>query len=362
MEIENFRAATVGLGERSYHILAGEGLLARLGEAANRYVPDATGCVVVTSPDLDQLYGDTALRSLRRLNPARVLLPEGETAKTWGWAGRLVSSLIDHRLDRKGVVVALGGGSVGDVAGFAAAIYLRGVRVIQVPTTLLSQVDSSIGGKTAVNHSLGKNVIGAFHQPSLVVCDTSLLKTLPKGEIRSGLAEVVKYGVINDANLFATVEEKADRLLSADAAELEAVVARCAAIKAGYVELDERDTSGVRATLNYGHTVGHAIETLNRGRIRHGEGVAIGMVSASRVSVEYGLLHVGELERQANLLGKLGLPTRVPTAASSRLIKIMHRDKKAESGTIRLVLPTGIGVPPVTRAVPDAVIERSLEA
>lgn len=361
MNLDEFRATTVRLGARSYPVLVGEGLLGIINETIIQYLPDVTGCVIVTSTVVDQLFGDKVSSSLSRLGAAKVLLPDGEIAKTWGWAGRLIGSFLDIGLDRNGVVVALGGGTIGDLAGFAASVYLRGIRVVQVPTTLLGQVDSSIGGKTAVNHSKGKNLIGAFHQPSLVLCDTTVLRTLPQREIRSGFGEVVKYGVINDSSFFSLVEAKGKRLLSVDATELRTIVTKCASIKALYVEQDERDDSGVRAGLNYGHTVGHAIETTTHGETNHGEAVAVGMMVASRLATELGLLKESEFERQKTLLNELGLQTQPPRVEPSRLIKVMRRDKKAKAGEIRFVLPTGIGKPPVIRSVPEANIKRALE-
>jgi len=359
MSLEAHRAATVRLGERSYPILVAGGLLGRLGEAISEYIPDATGCVLVTSPSVDGLYGAQTTEALTPLNPAKIIVPEGEEAKTWDAAGELVGQLIDHGLDRRGVVVALGGGSVGDSAGFVSSIYMRGIRVVQVPTTLLGQVDSGIGGKTAVNHPQGKNLIGSFHQPSLVACDTGLLATLPKRELRSGLAEVVKYGVIADSKLFTGLEVESDRLLSADAESLRWVVTRCVAAKARYVEADERDVNGTRAALNYGHTLGHAVETLSGHEVRHGEGVAIGMIAASRVAAKLNLLRRGDLERQVKLLEALGLPTESPYGVEETL-PLMRRDKKAEGGAIRMVLPTGIGAQPTVRVVTENELREAL--
>ncbi len=359
MSLEAHRAATVRLGERSYPILVGGGLLGRLGEAVGEYIPDATGCALVTSPSVDGLYGAQAEASLGPLHPAKVIVPEGEGAKTWDAAGELLGTLIEHGLDRRCVVVALGGGSLGDSAGFAASIYMRGVRVVQVPTTLLGQVDSGIGGKTAVNHPAGKNLVGSFHQPSLVACDTGLLATLPKRELRSGLAEVAKYGVVADSKLFTGLEVEAEKLLSGDAETLRWVVMRCAAAKARYVEADERDANGTRAALNYGHTLGHAVETLSGHEVRHGEGVAMGMVAASRVAARLNLLKREDLDRQTALLQALGLPTASPYGVGETL-PLMRRDKKAEGGAIRLVLPTGIGSPPIVRAVTEAELREAL--
>ena len=353
MTLETYKAAQVHLGARSYPVIVGGGLLGRLGEAISEYIPGVTGCIVVTSPSVDALYGGQAIASLEGLSPGKVIVPEGEDAKTWGAAEKLLGGLIGQRLDRRGVVVALGGGSVGDSAGFAASVYMRGVRVVQVPTTLLGQVDSGIGGKTAVNHPSGKNLIGSFHQPSLVVCDTTLLATLPLLELRSGLAEVAKYGVISDAILYKELEVEADGILSGDAERFGWMVDRCVASKARYVETDERDDGGIRAALNYGHTIGHAVETLSSHTVRHGEAVAIGMVAASRVANSLDLLKQTDLARLIILLQRLGLPVEIPYELDE-VIPLMRRDKKAEAGSIRLVLPTGIGSEPIVREVSEA--------
>ncbi len=359
MSLESLRAATVRLGPRSYPILVGGGLLDQLGEAVGDYLPSVTGCVLVTSQPVDYLYGERAMESLALLRPHKVIVPEGEEAKTWGAAGELLGTMISHGLDRRGVVVALGGGSVGDSAGFAASVYMRGIRVVQVPTTFLAQVDSGIGGKTAVNHEAGKNLIGTFHQPSLVACDTGLLATLPPRELRSGLAEVAKYGVVADAKLYGDIELEAEKLLSADENALRWALGRCVAAKARLVEADERDEGGKRAALNYGHTLGHAVETLSGHSLRHGEAVAIGMVAASRIAVEQKLLDETDLERQVRLLERLGLPTSSPYSAEE-VIRLMKRDKKAEGGSIRLVLPRGVGVEPAVCAVSEAEIRGAL--
>ena len=314
---------------------------------------------MVTSPSVDALYGGQAITALRALNPGKVIVPEGEEAKTWGATEELLSGLIEHGLDRRGVVVALGGGSVGDSAGFAASVYMRGIRVVQVPTTLLGQVDSGVGGKTAVNHPSGKNLIGSFHQPSLVACDTALLETLSPRELRSGLAEVAKYGVISDAILYKGLEVEADGLLSGDAERLRWMVGRCVASKARYVEADERDDAGMRVALNYGHTVGHAVETLSGHSIRHGEAVATGMVAASRVAHGLGLLKRADLMRQIDLIERLGLPVEVPYGLDE-ILPLMMRDKKAEAGSIHFVLSTGIGSEPVVRRVSDEELRGAL--
>ena len=354
-------AATVNLSEKSYPIYVAEGLLEKLEEIIDEELDEVTGCVVVTSQVLNVLYGSMVLDALNGLDPKMVIIPDGEKAKSWTQAGKLIGEFISNGLDRKGVVVAFGGGTVGDLAGFAAAIYLRGVRVIQVPTTLLGQTDSSIGGKTAVNHMKGKNLIGAFHQPSIVVSDTSLLHSLPLREIASGLAEVIKYGVIADETLFRFLEEHGGNMLEGKTAELTHAVKRSAEIKAIYVERDEKESSGVRAMLNYGHTAGHAIEKTATQVMRHGEAVAIGMMVAGRIACMLGLFTENELERQGELLTSIGLATRVPRMDVSRVLEVMSRDKKARDGRIQFVLPTGIGSEPVLRVIPEPLIVKALE-
>jgi len=257
-------------------------------------------------------------------------------------------------------VVALGGGAVGDVAGFAASIYLRGVRLVHVPTTLLGMVDSSIGGKTAVNHPGGKNLVGSFHQPGAVVIDPALLETLPVRELRSGLSEVVKYGVVRDAGLFRYVEDNGERLLGLDLEALTHVIKVSASIKAGYVEEDERDYKGVRAALNLGHTLGHAVERL-RPHVRHGEAVSIGMAYASRLAAERGIMSRKDKARLVRALTRLGLPTEVPELPADEIISLMRRDKKATEDGIRFVLPTGIGEEPVYATVEEETIGETLK-
>jgi len=359
MNHTNLEVVTVNLDERIYPILIGNDLLSYLGEAVNEHLLGITECVVVMQPTVRALYGERIMASLDSLNPDEVLMPEGEEAKTWGSVSDLLGALFKLGLDRRGIIVAFGGGSIGDSAGFAASIYMRGVRIVQVPTTLLGQIDSSIGGKTAVNHVTGKNLIGSFHQPSLVACDTDLLASLPKREISSGLAEVMKYGVIADSALFTVLEDEVERLLSADSEAMRLVVTLCVSAKVKKVEVDERDDRGVRVSLNYGHTVGHAIETLSSHEIRHGEAVAIGMMAASRVALSFGLLTQSELKRQRELLTTLGLPTESPFDASE-ILPLIKWDKKSERGSIRLILPTGIGSTPVLRSVSEDDIRSAL--
>ena len=352
---------TVNLGERSHKIIIEEGVLGRLGDIIRENIDNITGCIVVTNSTIDNLYGACVQDSLERYSPQKVIVQEGEDAKTWVQAGLLIGSILKKGLDRRGLIVALGGGSVGDLAGFVASIYLRGVRIVQVPTTILGMLDSSIGGKTAVNHDDGKNLVGSFYQPSLVVSDPSVLRSLPKRETSSGLSEAVKYGVIADESLFKLLESKQNKLLNIDTYELSKVISICASIKAGYVEADERDDKGIRNALNYGHTVGHAIETVTGHQINHGEAVAIGMVAESQVAMSQGLLTKNDYERQLSLLTGLGLNIKLHSVNLCQVIEYMRRDKKAISGKIRLVLPTGIGSKPILRMVPEKEILKTLE-
>ena len=362
MSLAEYAAAEIRLGDRGYQIYVGAGLSGRLGEILAASKPEATGCVVVTSEPIGRLYGEAVAAGLGGLKPRTLVVPDGEEAKEWENAGTLLGSFLDAGLDRNGVVVALGGGAVGDLAGFAASIYMRGVAVVQVPTTLLGMVDSGIGGKTAVNHVKGKNMIGSFHQPVAVVADPLLLRSLPLREVVSGLGEVVKYGVIADEALFRYVEENTERLLGHDQECMSHVIGRCASIKTRYVEEDERDDKGVRAALNYGHTLGHAAERLASSGLRHGEAVSIGMVYAADLAVRLGLMDQGEAQGQRRVLDGLGLPTKLPSLKADELIRYMRRDKKAEEGRIRMILPTGIGSQPTLRTVEESRLMAALEA
>ena len=362
MSLTEYAAAEIRLGDRGYQIYVGAGLSGRLGEILTASKPEATGCVVVTSEPIDRLYGEAVAASLGGLNPRTLVVPDGEEAKEWENAGTLLGRFLDAGLDRNGVVVALGGGAVGDLAGFAASIYMRGVAVVQVPTTLLGMVDSGIGGKTAVNHVKGKNMIGSFHQPVAVVADPLLLSSLPIREVRSGLAEVVKYGVIADETLFRYVEENTKRLLGLDQECMSHVIGRCASIKTRYVEEDERDDKGVRAALNYGHTLGHAAERLAIPELRHGEAVSIGMVYAAELAIGMGLMDPEEAQAQRRVLEGIGLPTKLPALEADELIRYMRRDKKSEEGRIRMILPTGIGSPPTLRTVEESKLMEAIEA
>ena len=344
---------TVALGARSYSIVVGSGLVDGLGQ----HLPEGTKALV-TTPIINNLYGERVAEAIGEHK--LVLVPDGEEAKQWTVLEKLLGDLLDAGLDRNSTIIALGGGSVGDLAGFAASIYMRGINIVQTPTTLLAMVDSSIGGKTAVNHPRGKNLVGSFHQPCLVLIDPVFLETLPIREIRSGMAEIIKYGVISDPALYTKLESTSlENLTPRDMAE---IIASCAETKARYVERDEEDRLGIRAALNFGHTVGHAVEKLTDHAVSHGEGVAMGMVAASWIALEHGLIELSDYQRLVRLLEDTGLPTQIPTLDIPEMLKVMHRDKKAVNGDIKFILPTGIGEKPLLRQVREETITRALEA
>jgi 3-dehydroquinate synthase len=299
---------------------------------------------MVTNPVVNRLYGSTAMASLRRagFTVTTIEVPAGERAKSLRQVASLYRAFLHHRMDRRSAVLALGGGVIGDLVGYAAATYLRGLPLIQVPTTLLAQVDSSVGGKVAVNLPEGKNLVGAFYQPSLVVSDTQTLKSLPLRELRAGLAEVVKHGMIADPELFAYLETHVDPILRAEDGPIAFIVARSCAIKAKVVEQDERE-EGIRAILNFGHTVGHALEAYaGYRRLLHGEAVAIGMVIATMLSAKRGLCEKEDLHRLRSLLERIGLPT-TSSANVASLLKTINYDKKVKNQMIHFVLTKGIG-------------------
>ena len=353
----------VELGERSYPILVGDGILSRLGDQV-RSVHIPCRCVTVMDENVGPLYGRQVNESLAQagFQPHEVALPAGEEHKTLQTLERLCSGYVEACLDRGSIAVALGGGVVGDVTGFAAAAYMRGIPYVQVPTTLLAQVDSSVGGKTGVNLPEGKNLVGAFHQPVLVHIDVSTLESLPPRELKAGMVEVIKYGVIRDAELFEWLEGNLDGLLALDRQRLVKAVRRCCQIKADVVAEDERE-AGLRAILNYGHTVGHAVENLTGyGELRHGEAVSMGMAAAATLSCGLGKLQPAEAERQNRLLARLGTPTRLPPLKAAAVIDQMQRDKKAAGGVSRFVLARCIGNVEVCSGVPAVSVREALLA
>lgn len=354
------RVARVDLGERSYDIHVGPGVLARLG-ALCAEARLGRSCLVVSDTNVGPLYGAACAAALEGAGIAvrRLDVPAGESSKDWNMLPGLFSAAIEAGLDRSSFVVALGGGVVGDLAGFMAASYLRGIRSVQVPTSLLAMVDSSVGGKTGVNLAEGKNLVGAFHQPSLVVADLKALRTLPTRDFAAGLAEVVKYGVIRDAALFELVEGRAGDFAGLPGDLLETVVARCCEIKADIVGLDERE-SGLRAILNYGHTLGHALEkTAGYGGWLHGEAVAVGMAYAARLSARLAGLAEAEAGRLTRLLRTLGLPVAAPSAAWPDLRAAMSVDKKTTGGVPRFVLARRLGWAEPGFVVPEPALEEA---
>lgn len=341
------------LGERSYDVLIAEGELERLGSHLLE-IPIKGRVAVLTNPRIDRLYGERVMTGLQTagFNPLMIHVPAGERYKTPRQIGKIYDQLISNRFERSDTLIALGGGVIGDMCGFAAAIYLRGIAYIQCPTTVVAQVDASIGGKTGVDHPEGKNLIGAFHQPKLVCSDPSVLKTLSKREYRAGLAEVVKYGVIADASFFAFLEANAEKICALEPEALLHCIDRSSTLKLEIVQSDEQE-SGRRKILNYGHTFGHAIETLTGySQYRHGEGVAIGMVLASRMAERLGLLDPVAVKRQIALLKAFGLPTDLPKLPPEDILRVMASDKKVVGGEIYFILPERIGsvrIMPVSR-------------
>ncbi len=352
----------ITLGSRSYDIDIGHGLLAGYAGAVQ-----GTAALIVTNETVGPLYAETLSTALAPHYPHvhTVTLPDGEQHKNWQTLNLIFDALLTHGCDRKVVLYALGGGVIGDMTGFAAACYMRGVAFVQVPTTLLAQVDSSVGGKTGINHPLGKNMVGAFHQPQLVICDLSTLDTLPARELAAGLGEVIKYGPIADMALFDWLEHNMDALLARERHALAHAVQRSCEIKAHVVAADERE-AGLRAVLNFGHTFGHAIEAgMGYGTWLHGEGVAAGMVMAADLSRRLGLVDAAFVQRLRTLIERAGLPVQGPVLDThdnaGRYLELMRVDKKAEGGEIRFVLIEQPGRA-VVRAAPDAVVREVIDA
>jgi len=354
------RQLGVSLGERSYPILIGAGLVAGHPElarlAAGRQV------AIVTNDTVGDLYEAPLAAALHGAAVRiTVRLPDGEAFKTWESLNRIFDALLEHRFDRHCLLVALGGGVIGDMTGFAAAVYQRGVDFVQVPTTLLAQVDSSVGGKTAINHPLGKNMIGAFHQPRLVLADVDTLRTLPARELSAGLAEMIKHGAIADPDYLARLEADLPALLACDADALTQAILRSCEIKAAVVAADEREAD-VRATLNFGHTFGHAIEAgMGYGQWLHGEAVGAGMVMAAELSQRLGYIDAGVVARLRRTIGAAKLPVCGPAWPAERYIELMSVDKKATQGTPKFVVLRKLGQAAVQR-VPDDALRAALAA
>jgi 3-dehydroquinate synthase len=351
----------VELGERSYPIHIGPGLIDR----AEVYASHVRGrlAAVVTNETVAPLYASRVEAALQRAGAKtlRIVLPDGEAFKTWETLDSIFAQLLRAEADRRTILVALGGGVVGDMAGFAAATYQRGIAYLQVPTTLLAQVDSSVGGKTAINHPLGKNMVGAFHQPGAVIADTSTLSTLPSREYAAGLAEVVKYGAIFDLGFLRWMEDNAADLEHRQADTLIHAIRRSCEIKAAIVAEDERE-AGSRALLNFGHTFGHAIESASGyGNVLHGEAVAMGMALAARFSARAGRAPAADAERLIALLERFHLPVRAPKLPREKWREFMGRDKKNEAGRITLILLDALGRAAVVKDAPPAELDAFLE-
>ena len=351
----------VDLGERSYPISIGADLIGR----TDLFAPHIAGAsiTIVTNETVEPLYGDALRAALAPLGKqvSTVVLPDGEAFKDWETLNRIFDALLAAKADRKTTLIALGGGVIGDMTGFAAACYMRGVPFIQVPTTLLSQVDSSVGGKTGINHPLGKNMIGAFYQPQAVIADIGALRTLPERELAAGLAEIIKTAAIADAAFFEWLELNIEALNRRDPQALAHAVRRSCEVKASVVAADERE-GGLRAILNFGHTFGHAIEAgLGYGEWLHGEAVGCGMVMAADLSVRLGHLDEAVRRRLVSIIAAARLPSRAPALGDSRYIELMKVDKKAEAGTIKFILLKKLGET-LTTEVPEHTLRATLAA
>ena len=350
----------VKLGKNSYNIHIGSALLANVGQQLKEDGL-ADKLVIITNPIVKGLYGDALEQGIAREGFEVNILPvaDGEEQKSLEVAGRLYAELASLYAERTTPILALGGGVIGDLAGFVAATYMRGVPFVQIPTTLLAQVDSSVGGKVAVDLGQVKNVVGAFYQPRLVISDTSTLKTLPAREFTNGLAEVIKYAIACDKEFFTYIESNLDRVKSLDNEALERVVSWSTRIKADIVEKDEKDL-GLRAVLNYGHTIGHAVESASDFRMKHGEVVAVGMVAEARISNRLGMLGESELDRLKSIIERAGLHARMPKLEVERVIQAIKHDKKIVKGRLRFALPRSLGDTIITNEVDLSLVEQVL--
>lgn len=360
------RSVQVPLGDRSYTIHVGNALLSKIGDYCRR-LKLGERCVIVTDSNVGPKYADQLVRTIKMAGfvPNVITVQAGEGSKSLKVVADCYDQLAMKRLERRSFIIALGGGVVGDLAGFLASTYLRGVAYVQVPTTLLAQVDSSVGGKVGVNLKAGKNLVGAFHQPKVVLCDLDTLATLPDREFKAGLAEIVKYGVIKDPELFRRLERELDKVLKRDANTLTTIISRCCTIKAEVVGADEFETSGLRATLNWGHTIGHGLEAISGyNEYLHGEAISVGQVAAARLSTRMLGLPEKEADRIRDLLQRCGLPVSVKLAPKKReaLFDAMRLDKKVTQGELKFVLANSIGDVVTGQRVPDADITAVLNA
>ena len=354
------RKVKVALGNKSYQVYISSGLLAQTGNWLNENGFSGK-LVMITDPIVNKLYGETLSRGLTNdgFTVSTLLVPEGEEQKSLETAGGLYHELTRSRAERTTPILALGGGVIGDLAGFVAATYLRGVPLVQIPTTLLAQVDSSVGGKVAVDHGQLKNMIGAFYQPRLVLADINTLKTLPAEELANGLAEVIKSAAIRDEKFFTFLEENLDRIRTLEEKALEEIVFQSVRIKAEVVEKDELD-SGLRNILNYGHTIGHAIESVSGFSVGHGHAVAIGMLAAARISNKMGMLDENEVVRLKKVIMQAGLPTKMPDFKIEEVMQAMEHDKKIRQKKVRFILLKSIGNVFITDEVNLSLVEQVL--
>lgn len=355
----------VNLPQQSYDITIASGGIDQLGQLMTN-LNLGKKVLLVSNPNIFEYYGEQAIASLKAVGfeVFQLTLPEGEQHKTLASVEQIYNKALEKRLERSSTLVALGGGVIGDMTGFAAATWLRGINFVQVPTTLLAMVDASIGGKTGVNHPQGKNLIGSFHQPRLVLIDPQVLKTLPVREFRAGMAEVIKYGIIWDAELFSQMEQsdRLDQLQYIQTGFLQEILSRSCQAKADVVGKDEKE-AGLRAILNYGHTIGHAVESLTAYRlVNHGEAVAIGMVAAGQLAANLQLWDDSAQHRQLNLIQKTGLPNQLPDQVDiEAILDSLQTDKKVKAGKVRFVLPTQIGAVTLTDQVPSDKIRQVLQ-
>lgn len=353
----------VNLGDRSYDICIGSKILERIGSKLKSF-SSSPKTAIISNPTVYRLYGKKVLASIKSsgFDAIPVIIPDGERYKDISIVQKIYGELLKHRLDRKSALIALGGGVIGDITGFVASTYMRGIDYIQIPTTLLAQVDSSVGGKTGVNHKLGKNMIGTFYQPKLVWIDIDTLKTLPKRELRAGLAEVIKYGVIWDSKLFKFLEENKEKILSLNKKALGYLIKRSCEIKAAVVSKDERE-SGLRAILNYGHTIGHAIETATGyKKYLHGEALAIGMHTEARLAEKLGIVNEKSVMKIKSLIDSYCLPSEMPSKIDvNPLLASMHLDKKAVAGELNFILPEWIGKVRIQKGIKGRIIRETLK-
>ena len=356
------RAVHLNLDQHSYSITIDQNILGNLGQWIKPETKSSK-IAVIADEFVSKQYGDIVLKSLKdfKFDVRMIQVPPGEENKSLTWFSKIHDALIDHQMDRSSTLIAFGGGMIGDLSGFVAATFMRGISWIQVPTTLLAQVDASVGGKTAINHPKGKNMVGAFHQPSSVLIDVDTLHSLTKRDIVSGLVEIIKHGVIMDKSLFNLIEKNLAKILRLVPEVVIEIIAESCANKAYVVENDEKE-SGLRSTLNYGHTFAHALEVLtDYNTFRHGEAVAVGMNCAAQLSVNLGMLAPSELDRQNTLLQKAGLSIHIPRIQPQTFLEAMYLDKKANHGKLKLILIEGIGKVTMRTDIPDNEILKVLK-